>query len=71
MKPQTLQRQPGGEFAGAWAALAAASPRRRRDPSRNAFPLYSTTELVDTLSSDALDAETRSKIEAEIARRRA
>jgi hypothetical protein len=37
--------------------------------SINAFPTYSTADLQRDLESDKLDANTRLKIEAEIARR--
>ena len=37
--------------------------------SANAFPGYSTAELLRDLEAPTLDAETRTKIEAEVARR--
>jgi hypothetical protein len=40
-----------------------------RRPRANQFPGYSTAELRRDLKSPTLDAETRQKIETEIARR--
>lgn len=63
-----MTKLPGGEFGGAWAALAACAPRRRRGRGGD-FPLYSTAELLRDLNSPSLDDATRVKIENEIARR--
>jgi hypothetical protein len=64
-----MTKAPGGDFAGAWAAVAAASRGKRRVSSLNAFPGYSTDELWRDQRSPSLDDETRVKIEAEIFRR--
>jgi hypothetical protein len=59
---------PGGEFGGAWEALAAARPRRR-SRSVSEWALYTTSELISDVESDQLSDIQRESMRAEISRR--
>ena len=60
-----MTKRAGGEFAGAWASLAAAAPKKR---IVYAYGNYTTVELINDLSR-CTDEVTCVKLEAEIARR--
>ena len=59
----------GGEFAGAWEALATARGRRRAMGGAGEWSQYSTAELVNDVDSDQLSDDQRTRMRAEIARR--
>jgi hypothetical protein len=63
-----MTKLPGGEFGGAWEALAAAARRPRRRPSRE-FALDTTRELVEAIESDQIDDARRARMQAEVTRR--
>ena len=63
-----MTKLPGGEFGGAWEAIAAAARRPRR-PLRE-FALDTTRELIEAVESDQItDEARRERMRAEITRR--
>lgn len=58
---------PGGEFGGAWAALAAARRRPRR-PARE-FWQDSNHDLVEAIESDQVSEDIKARMRAELSRR--
>jgi hypothetical protein len=62
-----IKQQPGGEFGGAWEAVAASARGRKSRGWGGEFAAYSTSELIQDAS--AADEPTRRRIEAEISRR--
>ena len=71
--PQEIKilKEGGRLLGGGWGVMRSRSLYYGSPVSKNAFPSYSTADLERDLQAPSLDAATRARIEAEIARRAA